>query len=87
VQDFEPYFEPVGSYSTFAENTYRFGFHGITLGEWLSKKLTNEYDMKCDYIKMGTDVQDYKLLTKANVKKFYTMLVQLRRVVDLSLAH
>jgi hypothetical protein len=43
VQDFEPYFEPVGSYSTFAENTYRFGFHGITLGEWLSKKLTNEY--------------------------------------------
>jgi glycosyltransferase involved in cell wall biosynthesis len=85
VQDFEPYFEPVGSYSTFAENTYRFGFHGITLGEWLSKKLTNEYDMKCDYIKMGTDVQDYKLTNKSERKKilYYARPVTPRRGFEL----
>ena len=32
VQDFEPAFYPVGSEHVFAENTYRFGFHGITAG-------------------------------------------------------
>jgi hypothetical protein len=85
VQDFEPFFEPVGSYSTLAENTYRFGFHGITLGEWLSKKLTKEYDMKCDYIKMGTDVSEYKLANKGERKKilFYARPVTPRRGFEL----
>jgi glycosyltransferase involved in cell wall biosynthesis len=85
VQDFEPFFDPVGSYSTFAENTYRFGFHGITLGEWLSKKLSKEYGMKCDYIKMGTDVSEYKLTNRGERKKilFYARPVTPRRGFEL----
>ena len=47
VQDFEPYFYAVGSSYIFAENTYRFGFEGITAGSWLSHKLLKEYNMKC----------------------------------------
>src|SRR5690606_37442928 len=35
VQDFEPTFYATGSNSVLAENTYRFGFHGITAGRWL----------------------------------------------------
>jgi glycosyltransferase involved in cell wall biosynthesis len=85
VQDFEPYFEPVGSYSTFAENTYRFGFHGITLGEWLSKKLSKDYGMKCDFIKMGTDVSEYTLTNKGGRKKilYYARPVTPRRGFEL----
>jgi glycosyltransferase involved in cell wall biosynthesis len=85
VQDFEPYFEPVGSYSTFAENTYRFDFRGITLGEWLSKKLTKEYGMKCDFIKMGADVSEYKLMNKGERKKilYYARPVTPRRGFEL----
>ena len=38
VQDFEPYFYPVGSMSLLAENTYRMGFHAITIGALLCRQ-------------------------------------------------
>jgi O-antigen biosynthesis protein len=49
VQDFEPLFYPMGTNYILAENTYRFGFHGITAGGWLDNKLTKEYAMSCDH--------------------------------------
>ncbi|MGL4663244.1 MAG: glycosyltransferase [Culicoidibacterales bacterium] len=40
VQDFEPYFHPVGSTWHMAENTYKMPFDFIvTAGEWLKKKM------------------------------------------------
>ena len=45
VQDFEPLFYGMGSKAVLAENTYRFGFYGITAGCWLTKKV-GEYGMK-----------------------------------------
>ncbi|WCN38095.1 glycosyltransferase [Aneurinibacillus uraniidurans] len=47
VQDFEPYFYAHGSLFAFAEETYNFGFYGITAGSWLENKLSREYKMKC----------------------------------------
>ena len=41
VQDFEPYFYPVGSEYVLAENTYRFNFYGITAGGWLAQGATS----------------------------------------------
>lgn len=46
VQDYEPWFFAVGSESIFAEETYRFGFSGITAGDWLAEKLFVEFGMK-----------------------------------------
>ena len=46
VQDFEPFFFARGSEYSFAENTYRFGFRGITAGHWLAEKLHDEYGME-----------------------------------------
>lgn len=46
VQDFEPYFYPMGSEYCFAENTYKFGFRSITAGDWLAQKLREEYGME-----------------------------------------
>ncbi|MBT0571530.1 glycosyltransferase family 4 protein [Curvibacter sp. CHRR-16] len=46
VQDFEPWFSAPGSNHTLAEATYRFGFIGITAGNWLAEKLAAEYGME-----------------------------------------
>lgn len=50
VQDFEPYFYPVGASSVLAENTSRMGFHAITAGRWLAEKLRTEFCMEADYL-------------------------------------
>lgn len=55
VQDFEPMFSPVSSDYFFTENTYRLGLKGITAGDWLSRKLTSEYDMPCVPISFGVE--------------------------------
>jgi glycosyltransferase involved in cell wall biosynthesis len=60
VQDFEPYFDPVGAYSVIAENTYRMGFFGITAGEWLAQKLSREYGMQTAYFPFGCDTSLYR---------------------------
>lgn len=44
VQDFEPWFFPVGSESVFAAETYNFGFHCITAGEWLGTQMKMKSD-------------------------------------------
>ncbi|MCD2183301.1 rhamnosyltransferase WsaF family glycosyltransferase [Rhizobium sp. GN54] len=61
VQDYEPYFDPVGSQSVLAENTYRMGFHAITAGKWLAQKLSSEFDMDADYFPFGCDTSRYGL--------------------------
>lgn len=89
VQDFEPYFDPVGSYSTFAENTYRFGFRGLTLGRWLTEKLSTEYGMKCDYFEQGVNPAHYNLTNPHGARKrilFYARPVTPRRGFELGVA-
>ncbi|MFX5839401.1 O-antigen biosynthesis protein, partial [Acinetobacter baumannii] len=46
VQDYEPYFFAAGAEYAWAEETYRFGFFGITAGTWLKDKLANEFGMR-----------------------------------------
>ena len=65
VQDFEPYFYPVGSISLLAENTYRMGFHGITIGECFVDKLRSEFGMVVDSFEYGSDSTRYRRLTDA----------------------
>jgi 2-polyprenyl-3-methyl-5-hydroxy-6-metoxy-1,4-benzoquinol methylase len=55
VQDFEPFFAPASTESALAENTYRFGFHGVTAGPWLASKLSAEYEMRCDAFNLAVD--------------------------------
>jgi hypothetical protein len=59
VQDFEPFFYPVGSLYTLAENTYKFSFYGVTAGNWLSTKLRRDYGMKTDYYEFGSEKSLY----------------------------
>jgi glycosyltransferase involved in cell wall biosynthesis len=61
VQDFEPLFYAAGSNALLAEATYRFGFHGLTLGRWLSEKLQADYGMAADHFDFGCDFEHYSL--------------------------
>jgi hypothetical protein len=60
VQDYEPYFYPHGSEYALAEDTYRFGFHGLTAGRWLATMLSARYDMPCDFFEFGADTDVYR---------------------------
>jgi len=62
VQDFEPYFYPVGTDSVLAENTYRFGFTGLTAGGWLAQKLSSEYGMETSAYEFGADPSNYSIV-------------------------
>jgi O-antigen biosynthesis protein len=61
VQDYEPYFEPAGTYSSLAAETYSFGLYGLTLGDWLATKLSHEHGMTCEPFAFGVDADQYAL--------------------------
>lgn len=88
VQDFEPLFFPVGSEYTFAENTYKFGFRGITAGDWLRDKLRDEYGMKTDSFLFSYDKKLYKPGEKRDSKNrifFYARPYTARRAFEFGL--
>jgi hypothetical protein len=62
VQDFEPRFYPVSSEAVLAENSYRFGFFGITAGGWLATKLARDYGMATASYDFGSDPRHYRLM-------------------------
>lgn len=89
VQDFEPSFYPAGTESMLAENTYRFGFFGITAGGWLAQKLKDEYGMQTHPISFGVDHDCYRLRPKRDpgVKRvfFYARPPTPRRAFEFGL--
>ena len=85
VQDFEPLFYGMGSKAVLAENTYRFGFYGITAGCWLTK-MVGEYGMKADFFDFGADLDIYRPTEKTPKKKqicFYARPVTERRAFEI----
>lgn len=89
VQDFEPFFSAPGSDYAFAEETYRFGFKGITAGDWLAKKLKVEYGMETVPFRFSYDRELYKPYRRRepHIKRvfFYARPVTPRRAFELGL--
>ena len=87
VQDYEPHFHPVGSESALAENTYRFGFYGITAGLWLRNKLSTEYSMSCDHYEFGSNPRTYSYTNDATRRRvvFYARPATPRRGFELGI--
>jgi hypothetical protein len=87
VQDFEPYFYPVGALNLLAENTYRMGFHAITAGRWLAHKLRAEYAMSADSFEFGSDTSCYQRLEGSSRRGivFYARPEVARRGFELGL--
>jgi len=87
VQDYEPFFYPVGTNSVLAESTYRMGFHGITAGRWLAEKLSSDFGMDADYFPFGCDTARYSRnpSSKRLGVAFYARAGTPRRAVELGL--
>ncbi len=87
IQDYEPYFYPVGALSLLAENTYRMGFHAITAGKWLAQKLRREFGMEADSFDFGCDTSAYRQLpgVQRNGIVFYARPEAARRGFELGL--
>ncbi len=62
IQDFEPLFYPAGTISSLAENTYRMGFHGISIGTCFADRLATQYGMTVDTFRYGCDISQYRRL-------------------------
>lgn len=67
IQDFEPWFFPMGDQYIITENSYRYGFLPVTIGKWLSHKMQDEFNNPSKYFDFGADLNVYKPLE--NVKK------------------
>ena len=61
VQDYEPYFYPHGALFALAEDSYRFGFTGITAGAWLAEELAARFGMTCGHFEFGADTDVYSV--------------------------
>jgi glycosyltransferase involved in cell wall biosynthesis len=87
VQDNEQWFYPRGSEALLAEATYRFGFHGVTAGAWLSLMLEREYGMSADPFNFGCDLSRYSLDPAAQRTGicYYARYTKPRRAFELGL--
>lgn len=59
VQDFEPYFNPMGEGFLLAENSYMYGLKPITIGKWLTHKLNTEYNNQANFFEFCADTNVY----------------------------
>lgn len=62
IQDFEPYFYSMGDLYLLAQNTYKLGFHMVSLGDWNKKKI-DEFapHARTDVIDFPVEIHQYKI--------------------------
>ncbi|MBU1417888.1 MAG: glycosyltransferase family 1 protein [Proteobacteria bacterium] len=59
VQDFEPWFNPMGDFYIQAENSYQQGITPLTIGRWLSHLLHDRYNSKTNFFEFTADNKIY----------------------------
>ncbi len=59
IQDFEPYFFPRNGENIAAERSYSLGLRGITIGKWLTQKISNNYPTETNYFHFCADLSNY----------------------------
>lgn len=62
IQDYEPFFYARGAMYALAEDSYRFGFRCIALGEMIAGLLRSEIGVEPDVTEFGCDTTVYRLL-------------------------
>ncbi len=67
IQDYEPWFFPVGNEYLMIEDSYRQGYSPITIGRWLSSIMENSFGLKTQHFDFCADLNVYKPLD--NIKK------------------
>ena len=88
VQDLESMFFAAGSDTAFCEETYRFGFEGITAGGWLEKKLAADYGMRTRALGFSCDRTIYRPRPRQDMRRrifFYGRPSSERRAFELGI--
>jgi O-antigen biosynthesis protein len=91
VQDLEHLFNPEGSVSEFAKQTYQWGFYGLTAGQWIADVLRRDYGMESSAFGFSFDRKIYspdgphRLPGKKNRVLFYARATTLRRGFELGI--
>lgn len=67
IQDFEPYFFPRNGENIAAERSYSLGLRGITIGRWLTQKISNNYPTKTNFFHFCADSSKY--FEKPNIER------------------
>jgi O-antigen biosynthesis protein len=86
VQDYEPFFYSPGTEFALAEETYRFGFFGVTAGDWLAEKLHREFGMTTRPFRFSYDADIYKPAPRRDDTRrifFYSRPPTARRAFEL----
>lgn len=85
IQDYEPWFEPMGNNYIKAENSYSYGFNFITIGKWLSYKMHTEFNQPVRYFDFCADLKVYRPIEveKENAICFIYQPEKFRRCADL----
>ncbi|WP_375772817.1 glycosyltransferase [Archangium gephyra] len=59
IQDYEPAFFSIGAEWQLAEDTYHFGFYGLTAGPWLEQQMREKYGMFARSFPLAVDHDVY----------------------------
>ncbi|MCJ9430767.1 glycosyltransferase [Kordiimonas marina] len=90
VQDFEPYFHPMGGKYLAAELTYKQDLFCICASPWLSERLKRDYGRETSHFWLAADQRLYKPLKEKPKNRipriaFYSRISTDRRAVELGL--
>ncbi|GAB6067977.1 hypothetical protein JCM13664_12960 [Methylothermus subterraneus] len=87
IQDFEPWFFPMGSDYVFAEQTYRLGLVALAAGDWLGK-IAADYGMRVHVFRFSYEKERYRPLPRRPGPRrvfFYARNVTPRRGFELGM--
>ncbi|MCR4952378.1 MAG: glycosyltransferase [Solobacterium sp.] len=59
IQDFEPWFFPMGNEYLIIEDSYRRGYSPVTIGRWLANKMETEFGAEAHYFDFCADLNIY----------------------------
>ncbi len=76
IQDYEPWFSPMGTDYLKAENTYRYGFEGISIGKWLTQKISTEFGATMNYFDFCADNSIYYPIKDAKKEDALCLIFQ-----------
>jgi O-antigen biosynthesis protein len=60
IQDYEPWFFPMGDNYIKTENSYYLNYHKITIGKWLAHKMNEEFNSNAQFFDFCADLNIYK---------------------------
>lgn len=76
IQDYEPWFFPRNEKHIAAENSYKYGLNGVTIGRWLAYKIHAEYGVNTNYFNFCADTNNYRPIKNIKKEKAVCLIFQ-----------